>query len=237
MSLDLYLAAALAAATWAEVETLFKELVAEDGFDAVACGSVVHTTATVPPLFFFNSWPRRWIELYAERSFLYHDPAVNTASRRMAPFTFTEAIDEAPETPGKRELLNAFHDFGWVEGFAVPIHGPGGYFGLVTMAGRKSATDLTPPVRARLHMAAFAAHERCRRIGAPAVGAGSPERLTPREFECMRLVAAGRTDRDVADALGISMATARFHIDGARRKLNAETRSHAVAILVRIGLL
>ncbi len=53
--------------------------------------------------------------------------------------------------------------------------------------------------------------------------------LTHRELECLRWVAAGKTDLQIARLLGVSQTTARTHIDQARRKLGARTRSQAVA--------
>jgi LuxR family quorum sensing-dependent transcriptional regulator len=57
--------------------------------------------------------------------------------------------------------------------------------------------------------------------------------LSKRERECMRWVAAGRTDQEIAALMGLAASTVRFHIDRARRKLGARTRSHAVAMMLR----
>jgi DNA-binding CsgD family transcriptional regulator len=61
-----------------------------------------------------------------------------------------------------------------------------------------------------------------------------PERspLTERERDALALVAEGKTDWEISVILGISDATARFHVDNARRKLGAVTRAQAVAQLI-----
>lgn len=56
--------------------------------------------------------------------------------------------------------------------------------------------------------------------------------LTQREQDSLRLVAEGKTDWEISVILGISESTARFHIDNARRKLGAVSRSQAVAKLI-----
>lgn len=56
-----------------------------------------------------------------------------------------------------------------------------------------------------------------------------PDALTGRERESIGLVAEGKTDWEIGTILGVSPATARFHIDNARRKLGATNRAHAVA--------
>jgi DNA-binding CsgD family transcriptional regulator len=61
--------------------------------------------------------------------------------------------------------------------------------------------------------------------------------LTPREWDCLRLVAQGFRDADVARLIGISPTTARYYIDQAVRKMNAANRTHAVALAAQQGLL
>lgn len=53
--------------------------------------------------------------------------------------------------------------------------------------------------------------------------------LTRREVECMRWVAAGKTDWEVSRILGISEKTVQEHVGHAITKLQANTRAHAVA--------
>jgi DNA-binding CsgD family transcriptional regulator len=59
---------------------------------------------------------------------------------------------------------------------------------------------------------------------------------SPRERECLRWVAAGKTDREIARLLSISATTAKSYIDAARAKLGARTRAQAVARMVVSGL-
>ncbi len=61
--------------------------------------------------------------------------------------------------------------------------------------------------------------------------------LSPRERDCLAYVADGRRDSEIADLLGISDTTVRFHVDNARRKLGATNRAQAVARLANRGVL
>ncbi len=45
--------------------------------------------------------------------------------------------------------------------------------------------------------------------------------LTGREIEILKLISNGSTDRDIAEALGISYNTVRTHRQNLREKLNA----------------
>jgi DNA-binding CsgD family transcriptional regulator len=48
--------------------------------------------------------------------------------------------------------------------------------------------------------------------------------LSERQFQVLRLVARGRTDREIAQDLNISPRTVRMHIDALRLKLKVERR-------------
>ena len=64
-----------------------------------------------------------------------------------------------------------------------------------------------------------------------------PITLTPRERDSLALVADGKTDWEISVILGVSEATARFHVDNARRKLGAINRTQAVARLLNERLI
>jgi DNA-binding CsgD family transcriptional regulator len=60
--------------------------------------------------------------------------------------------------------------------------------------------------------------------------------LTPREVEVLALVAAGRSNRQIAQALFISPKTVGVHVSNILAKLGAHTRVEAAAIAHRLGL-
>jgi DNA-binding CsgD family transcriptional regulator len=63
-----------------------------------------------------------------------------------------------------------------------------------------------------------------------------PDGLTRREAEILRLVAAGRTNREIAEALVLSVHTVERHLANAYRKISVRNRSDATAYAVRTHL-
>lgn len=61
--------------------------------------------------------------------------------------------------------------------------------------------------------------------------------LTPREVEVLSLLAEGASNKMIAQRLGISAHTAKFHVGKVLEKLDATGRTDAVAHAVRIGVL
>jgi DNA-binding CsgD family transcriptional regulator len=60
--------------------------------------------------------------------------------------------------------------------------------------------------------------------------------LTPRELEVLRLVAAGRSNGQIAEALFISRKTASVHVSNILAKLGVHSRTEAAAAAHRLGL-
>ena len=60
--------------------------------------------------------------------------------------------------------------------------------------------------------------------------------LTDRELEVLRLVGAGRANKEIAARLDISERTARTHVSNILRKLGLASRTQAALWAVREGL-
>jgi two-component system, NarL family, response regulator YdfI len=63
-----------------------------------------------------------------------------------------------------------------------------------------------------------------------------PEPLTPREREVLQMISAGLGNKEIAGKLSISEHTVKFHVASILGKLGASTRTEAVSIGIRHGL-
>ncbi|WP_457784573.1 response regulator transcription factor [Streptomyces mirabilis] len=61
--------------------------------------------------------------------------------------------------------------------------------------------------------------------------------MSHRETEVVRLLAEGRSNRAIAEALYLSEATVKTHLARVHRKLRVDNRAAAVSAAVRRGLL
>lgn len=99
-------------------------------------------------------------------------------------------------------------------------------FGAIRVV-REGGSLLQPVVASKLlrHMS--------RRAGDPG---SSPDPLTARETDVLRLLAQGKTNKEIASELGISERTVKFHVSSVLAKLGAGNRTEAVTIAARKGL-
>jgi DNA-binding CsgD family transcriptional regulator/tetratricopeptide (TPR) repeat protein len=61
--------------------------------------------------------------------------------------------------------------------------------------------------------------------------------LSPRELDVLRLVAAGLTNRAIADQLYLSPATVKRHVTNVLAKLDVASRAEAISLALRAGLI
>jgi NarL family two-component system response regulator LiaR len=89
-------------------------------------------------------------------------------------------------------------------------------------AAAAGQVQLTPQAAARLMQA----------VSAPE----SPEALTERETEVLRLLAQGKANKEIARGLNISEKTVKVHVSNILSKLGVQSRTQATLYAIRIGL-
>ena len=84
----------------------------------------------------------------------------------------------------------------------------------------------------RVHLAPEAAARLMREVRAPE----SPEALTDREAEVLRLLARGKANKQIASSLYVSEKTVKAHVSSILMKLGVQSRTQAALYAVRTGL-
>ena len=74
------------------------------------------------------------------------------------------------------------------------------------------------------------------RMNGPAATAATVQALSPREIEVLRMMAEGLGNKEIAWRLKISEHTVKFHVSSIFTKLDASSRTEAVTLGVRLGL-
>jgi DNA-binding CsgD family transcriptional regulator len=229
-----FIDAVTACQTAEAVGALVAREIAQFGYSSSTCGTIIpgepaeHRT-------YFRNWRLDWTEHAARTQVSARSPVTDIARTEIRPFSW-RAVRVRQDVPAKRmAAFREAQDFGWIDGLVVPIHGRGGQFSTVSMAAGERDVDVSAGAERRLASIALLAFQRCDELMPLAPLAA--DNLTPRELECLRWVAMGKTDFETGMILGISQETVKYHVEKARGRLNAATRAHAVAKIALAGLL
>lgn len=132
-------------------------------------------------------------------------------------------------------FIRAASEAGLLAGVSIPVRLPteGGLAGwhILSSHGKEAVRAAWPGDLDQLRLSVLAVHHRLAGQMRP------PVALSTRERDCLMWCAEGARNAAIADRLGISDSTVEFHLRNARRKLNARTREHAVALAIRQELL
>jgi LuxR family quorum sensing-dependent transcriptional regulator len=200
-----------------------KEFAAELGYVHVAGVDAARLAGGAADATFYTDAPD--VAPQIDRAYTYAQaPFVQRALRSPDTFLISELRDD-PKTHGPwADLLAGVIRRG--DGLIVPVYeGDDPVAGFV-FGGEKP--DTSPLARAMLQVLAHATFLRYRTLKS-AKRPFTPHGLTTREIQCLRAAAAGKGDTEVGADLGISSRTVRFHIDGAKGKLKANSRVQAIA--------
>jgi DNA-binding CsgD family transcriptional regulator len=162
---------------------------------------------------------------------LSEEPVHLPSGRTNIGFSWEELGALVPLAQRHRDILARSGRFGIGSGFTIPANVPGEPLGSCSFAVRKGRRL---PVRRLLCAEQIGAHAfgAARRLhDYPA--AGRPPRLSPRERQCVRLLAAGKTDWEIAAILGISVETAHQYVKRARAAYDVVSRAQLVACGLR----
>jgi len=213
---------------------LFRETIAPFGFDTFACGELDFDDRQ-RSAFYLIDWPDAWRRFYMTSGMIERDPVVEALATHSEPFTWSDLRADGSLSPaGANTLAKATAFGGWVDGLVVPVTRSGRKVGCVSMVGRERG--MKPEVRAFLSLISVSLHGHVRSLSSCNGFPIPPSGLTDREIECLKLVARGKSDREISRALSIAAATAHEHVENAKRKLNAGSRSEAVAIAASLGI-
>lgn len=178
-----------------------------------------------------HNYPQNWVDQLEAEATLVDDPVHCACRRTSTGFAWDALAELGTIAPAAKQRLIASRDYGLGDGFTVPVHVPGEPAGSCSFA---SARDEPLPYE-RLHSAELIgrlAFEMARTLS----GAGAtPDRphLSPRERQCLKLVACGKTDWEVSVILGISVETARQYLKQARQAYDVVSRTQLVVLGLR----
>lgn len=211
----------------------FCRFICEFGLVSTCAMKVPQASETINEGILMLNHDAEWSSHYIEQGYVFEDPMVREMFRTCRPFAWSDVMNRDDVSNKQKKLMSEAGEFGMKAGFVVPIYNSNGSTGVVNVAGVDA--EFPEEVRKALHMASLYVHQKLLAFHRQDVV--DSVKLTPRERECLRWVAAGKSDWDIGELLSISQHTVNFHIENAKRKLNVATRVQAAVSASTLGLL
>src|SRR6266404_5762374 len=192
-----------------------------------------------------RDWPVELLDMWWSRHVALKMPFLIRC--RVEHLPFVTVLNHKSRRPSARisrehQLVNELMaSIGITSMLTVPLHLPKGQIAMLTWGGNCDPKELNDVLgRITGHLLAVG-HNFMRiyksQIGKSRASSAERVRLTPREWDCLRTLAQGYRDLEIAEVTGISKATVRFHLDNVVEKFGCRDRIQAVAIAAQLGLL
>lgn len=211
----------------AELPALLEKLLEIYDLKSVAYLGAGLTERFTDQPFLAVTYSSEWIDRYKAERFVDLDPAIQIGLRRMLPIDWSE-FDRSDKNV--RRLFGEASEFGLGRhGISLPVHGRRGDRALVSISSDAASRDwqcLRLYYMRDFQLLALHMHQAILRLE----GDESIEHpaLSPRERDCLRWIAEGKTYWECAMILGLSEHTVRCYLESVRHKLGAANTSHAV---------
>ncbi len=207
------------------------------GLNSFAISGIPEPHEKIEPYVLMNGWPAEWSQRYMDKGYVRVDPVIQRTLLSDNAFTWSDELQKINVDRKGMDFMREARDFGFVDGFSVPIHSIRGFRAIVTYASDR--VELSTEARGALHIISIYAHNKIKELktGGKTSLQQRSVNLTPREKECISWCSEGKTAWEISSILGISERTVSHILENAQRKMNTTNRTQLVAETIRAGII
>jgi len=220
----------------AQLENVFTQSLKQLGFDRY--GFVLQDRGQDKP-FIMSNYPAEWLKQYIENQYYTIDPIVVNGMKQTQPFVWHELLARLEFTPDQQKFLDNADGMGIRAGagFANPHgHAQQSLTSILSYESPEEVDLILEENRDELHILSLYFHTIADKLRRKEGLDPAPE-LTDREKECLLWSAHGKSSWEIGEILGVSERTVSFHMDNAKAKLGASTRTQAAVRAILFGII
>jgi LuxR family quorum-sensing system transcriptional regulator SolR len=225
------------AQTCDELRAQMEKFAQQMGFEHFVYALTINAPSLKPQHYLLNGFPQGWYERYISRGYFKVDPIIRHAQTTTLPAIWTE---DRFHDSNSEEFWEEARSFGLSCGLSFAVHEQPGVTGVFSLARDKQldlqALDMAALI-GRAQMFASMLHHAVARIDLPKLLPAQNVTLTPRERECLRWSADGKTAWEIGRILNIAERTVVFHVNNVVQKLSAANKTQAIVRAVALNLL
>ncbi|MCK6418180.1 MAG: LuxR family transcriptional regulator [Alphaproteobacteria bacterium] len=226
------------AATSEEIFLLFESALQKLGYDRI-CYSLItdHPSLGLKAGHgVLRNYSEDWMKHYVSKGYEKIDPVPKYCFSTNKPFTWDWVVQSQILSNDAQLVMNEAHEAKLYDGIAVPMYGVNGELAGVGLASSAGGTEVNKNMLCVIRALAYQFHLAYTEKEA-SEGNLKNVRLTNREKEILLWAAEGKSDPAIAEIMGISYPTVRYHMNNVFRKLQANERTFAVVKAIRNGLI
>lgn len=217
-----------------------RKLISSIGFEHYLYGSHIKMPNGEILQYIFSGYPDKWMEKYLSAGYIYLDPVVEycSAPNKLLPLHWQENMFDTDE---RKCFMEDARAHGLTSGVSIPVRGGNSDVAVFSVANPFNSADAhahSAHQAGAMYVISSYLHEAIRNlVYAQELGGVETPNLTSKEIECLTWWGSGKTVDEIGLILAISARTVRFHLDNAKFKLGANTKSQAIARACSLGLI
>lgn len=183
------------------------------------------------------TYHQEWVTRYIANDYFSIDPVVSTGTAGFLPLDWTSV--DASSAAAVHFFREAWrHEVGR-QGFTIPIRGPGGERALFSVTSHASDDEWKSnkyEYMRDFHLLGHLVHDRAVTFSGYRSSEQRPQ-LSRRERECLQEILNGKTPKQIASDLSLSMSAIRLYLQSARMKIGAKSIAQAAVMFLETTLL
>lgn len=175
-----------------------------------------------------RAWHRHYLTNHYEDS----DQTLQWSKQILEPIHWQiETQEKKARTPKERRLRQESKAFGIDRGICFPIHGPSDDFAVLVIHQRVGETCLQQieSYLHEFHIVGYYYYTQLKKILRKKKSKVTHTKLTPREYQCLKLTRDNFLAKDIAQLINITPRTVHFHIQNAIKKLGVKNKYQAAS--------
>jgi LuxR family transcriptional regulator, quorum-sensing system regulator CviR len=182
------------------------------------------------------SYPDEWIKLYWQNGYFEVDPVLQAALNKPGTQHWGTTYREAT-SPKQQEFMAAAKEFGLGDGITTGSSDPACRVATFCSFASSDSVDATRYIPL-VEYFGYYVHMALLRTAPPKAQSMDRcvKKLTLRELTILNWVKNGKTNWEIAQIMGVTERTIRFHVESIFSKLDVTSRSQAVATAIEHGL-
>ena len=183
--------------------------------------------------FRISRFPEGYISQYLASNSFDFDPLMEEARKRSVPFHWYELETEPSLTPEQKDYFATARAFGFLDGVIAPVFARPGDIAYFSLGSTKKMLDFSRAQMLELQAVCQHMHLRYNELSDHA----QTPKLSRREVQVLELIAQGKSNALMSEALGISPNTIDTIVRRCFEKLGVSSRVEAALAGVAMGII